>query len=36
MAQIQVPTSATAGNALEVLVTAGGATSPAGVTLAVK
>ncbi|MBL0156071.1 MAG: hypothetical protein IPP47_03000 [Bryobacterales bacterium] len=36
MAQIDVPTTATAGNVLEVLVTAGAATSPGGVTIAVK
>lgn len=36
MAQIDVPTTATAGNALEVALTAGAATSPGGVTMAVK
>ena len=36
MAQIDVPPSVTAGNALEVLLTAGAATSSAGVTMAVK
>ncbi len=36
MAQIEVPSTVTAGNALEVALTAGATTSPTGVTMAVK